>query len=280
MRRNQMLFGGVRRRCREMTKEEALTLLNAGRVEEWNEVRSANPAWTPDLRDEDLEEGLTRCFYVFNTSYPRRGELNWARFTEYSYESRHRLNMRRADLRGTKLPNFAGFDETRLLNEVDPPQFVVNSFRSGSSQCTVKQMTCPDFGEAIYDVRTSGKIDLVKKLGARLVVSTENHAIAAKQELAVFISYAWADGDIVKAIDKWLIERGIRTHIDKRDFFAGSRIREEIVRVMSASNVVVICYSSQAKDRPWTEFERELAADMEMDAKQSGKEPPRIIYLC
>jgi hypothetical protein len=31
--------------------------------------------------------------------------------------------------------------------------------------------------------------------------------------------------------------------------------------------------------RPWTKFEHELAADIEMDAKVQGRTPPRIIYV-
>ncbi len=95
----------------------------------------------------------------------------------------------------------------------------------------------------------------------------------------VFISYAWANDDIVLAIDQWLRNKGIKTRIDKRDFFAGSRIRDEIMRVMSECKVILIFHSQQSKDKPWIQFERELAADIEMSSKNDGKEPPRIIYV-
>jgi len=95
----------------------------------------------------------------------------------------------------------------------------------------------------------------------------------------VFISYAWANDDVVLAIDQWLRNKGIKTKIDKRDFFAGSRIREEIFRVMKDCNVILIFHTQQSKDKPWPTFERELAADIEMEAKKEGKTPPQIIYF-
>lgn len=95
----------------------------------------------------------------------------------------------------------------------------------------------------------------------------------------VFISYAWANDDVVLAIDQWLRNKGIKTKIDKRDFFAGKRIREEIFRVMKECNVILVFHSEQSKDKPWPTFERELAEDIEMEAKKEGKTPPRKIYF-
>jgi hypothetical protein len=93
----------------------------------------------------------------------------------------------------------------------------------------------------------------------------------------IFISYAWADDGVVLAIDQWLRNKGLKTKIDKRDFFAGSRIRDEIMRVMSDCEIILIFYSSQSRDKPWIHFEREFAADIEMSSKIEGRKPPRII---
>jgi hypothetical protein len=95
----------------------------------------------------------------------------------------------------------------------------------------------------------------------------------------IFISYAWAKSGAVSAIDYWLRLKGLNTKIDKRDFFAGSRIRDEILRLMEASNVVLVFHSIESKDKPWIEFERELTADIQMSAKMKGKVPPRVIYI-
>jgi len=95
----------------------------------------------------------------------------------------------------------------------------------------------------------------------------------------VFISYTWANEDVVMAIDGWLQNKGLQTKIDKRDFFAGEGIRDEIIRVMSECNVILIFYSKQYKGKPWTEFEQEIARDLEMEAKKKRELPPRIIYL-
>lgn len=95
----------------------------------------------------------------------------------------------------------------------------------------------------------------------------------------VFISYAWANDGVVLAIDQWLRNKGLKTRIDKRDFFAGSRIRDEIMRVMSGCEIILIFYSSLSKDKPWVQFEREFATDIEMSSKIEGRKPPRIIYV-
>ena len=44
-------------------------------------------------------------------------------------------------------------------------------------------------------------------------------------------------------------------------------------------NVILIFYSKLSEVKPWPEFERELASDIEMSAKQKGTVPPRIIYV-
>jgi len=95
----------------------------------------------------------------------------------------------------------------------------------------------------------------------------------------VFLSYAWADKNLITAIDQWLRNKGLDTKIDERDFFAGARIRDEILRVMQTCDAVVIFYSSLSKDKPWPDFERELASDLEIEAKKEGRKPPRIIYV-
>jgi hypothetical protein len=95
----------------------------------------------------------------------------------------------------------------------------------------------------------------------------------------VFISYAWVNGDVVLAVDQWLRLKNIKTKLDKRDFFAGSRIRDEIMRVMQECDVTLIFYSEQSKDKPWTQFESEFAKDLEMNAKIEKRNPPRIIYV-
>ncbi|HLM57783.1 MAG TPA: toll/interleukin-1 receptor domain-containing protein [Pyrinomonadaceae bacterium] len=101
---------------------------------------------------------------------------------------------------------------------------------------------------------------------------------AAERQLTVFISYAWVDKKLVLAVDQWLRSRGVRTKIDERDFFAGSRIRDEISRVMQDCDVVLIFYSERSS-RPWTQFEQTLAGDLEIEAQKGGRRPPRIIYF-
>lgn len=117
------------------------------------------------------------------------------------------------------------------------------------------------------------------KHGAQFMTKYEISKDSTVSPLSIFVSYAWANEDVVLAIDQWLRLKGLSVRIDRRDFFAGSRIRDEIIRLMADSNVVVIFYSKESKDKPWPEFERELASDLEMNAKQEGIKPPRILYV-
>ncbi len=135
-----------------------------------------------------------------------------------------------------------------------------------------------DIRDSIINTNTSFPRDFDSvEYGAILVTDTDPRASAILP--VVFISYAWANGDVVLAIDQWLRLKNIQTKLDKRDFFAGSRIRDEIMRVMQECGVTLIFYSQQSKDKPWTQFESELAKDLEMNAKIEKRNPPRIIYV-
>ncbi|MDD2778378.1 MAG: TIR domain-containing protein [Methanocellales archaeon] len=116
------------------------------------------------------------------------------------------------------------------------------------------------------------------KYGAFYVSESES-SVDTYNKMNVFIGYAWANEDVILAIEQWLRNKGLSTRIDRRDFFAGERIRNEIMRVMSECNVILIFYSKDAKDKPWPQFEREMAGDLEMDAKKRKVPPPRIIYV-
>jgi len=132
---------------------------------------------------------------------------------------------------------------------------------------------------AVIDIHTTYPLDVdLAQLGA-VLVSESDKGYLKTGAVKVFISYAWADDGPVLAIDQWLRDKRIETKLDKRDFFAGSRIRDEIFRVMAGCSVILIFRSQQSKDKPWPQFEAELASDLEMDSKSKGTEPPRIVYV-
>jgi len=205
-----------------MLKEEALTLFNLQKPNEWNAYRKSHPEWKPDLHDEDLSE------FNFSPNIPA-----------YDFSN--------ADLRGTKFP-------------ISPYQF--NEYI--------------DLSGAIIDVKTVFPKGFNPISRGAIFVSKAQHDYRTSK---IFISYAWANEDVVLAIDYWLRRKNLETKIDKRDFFAGSRIRDEIMRIMKECDIVLIFYSKDSKNKPWPEFERELASDLEMEAKKEGKKPPRIIYI-
>jgi hypothetical protein len=228
-----------------MTKDEALELIKLGKVDEWNSYRQYHPSWQPDLSNLDLSKYKLRRF---------DGNVTISGFY-----------LKDADLRGSTLPAISNFDDPGIdgmFSRYD------QSYRTFLQDCLV-------------DIFTKHPTDYTPvQLGAKFVSARQ--AMAASSSPATntaFISYAWANDELVYAIDKWLRLKGVVTKLDKRDFFAGSRIRDEIVRVMGQCESIIVFHSRESKDKPWVQFERELAADLEMEAKQAGRTPPRIIYL-
>jgi hypothetical protein len=229
-----------------VTKDEALELIKLGKVDEWNTYRQYHPNWQPDLSNLDLSK------YILRTC---DGNYNCLSF-----------NLKGADLRGTALPVIPNFDRPSSPG-LRASGFDDREYRSFFQDCLV-------------DLFTKHSADYKPvKLGAKFVstsyLATENSA----SPITAFISYAWTNDELVRAIDKWLRLKGVKTRLDKRDFFAGSRIRDEIVRVMGQCEAIIVFHSHESKDKPWVQFERELAADLEMEAKQTDRTPPRIIYF-
>jgi hypothetical protein len=89
----------------------------------------------------------------------------------------------------------------------------------------------------------------------------------------VFLSYAWADKDAVLAVDQWLRDKGARVIIDDRNFIAGESIRGEILRWINEAGVIVCFVSSNSKDRPYPDLEREIAETLRIKGRS------RVIYF-
>lgn len=100
------------------------------------------------------------------------------------------------------------------------------------------------------------------------------HPFRPVKERTVFLSYAWSDRESVDAVDQWLRNKELLTRLDQRDFIAGNRIEEEIIRVMGQCSVIVIFYSRHSKNRPYPRLERELARSLGIKGKA------KVIYFC
>jgi hypothetical protein len=48
---------------------------------------------------------------------------------------------------------------------------------------------------------------------------------------------------------------------------------------MEECDTILIFHSKDSANKPWPEFERELASDLEMAAKKGGNNPPQIVYV-
>jgi len=181
------------------------------------------------------------------------------------------------------IPDLSGEDLSYInLIPDDKPPFDLSGANLCGCKMPLPSRMCisgraPSLKNAIIDVETKSQyVDLVE-LGAIYVSQSEPMSTTRKP--IVFISYAWANEDVVLAVEFWLRSKGLETKIDKRDFFAGARIRDEITRVMTACDIILVFFSKQCEGKPWPQFEQELASDIEMSAKQKGTTPPRIIYV-
>lgn len=228
-----------------MTREEAMDLLRKGRYRDWNNYRKQNPDWKPDFSNTDLSEIKLV-------------------FSQYS-----QFNFTNANLCGANLSKMENISyDYREINE---------STNELYSFTTTEYI---DLSGAKIDIFTKFPINFhPTDYGAVLISVSKVQKTESDSPYSVFISYAWANEEVVLAVDQWLRLKGLKTKIDKRDFFAGSKIRDEILRVMQECDVVLIFYSNESKEKPWTTFERELVGDLEMESKKEGRVPPRIIYF-
>jgi hypothetical protein len=224
-----------------LTREEISTLLKAGNHGEWNSYRAKNPDWNPDLQEMDLDG----CdLHLFDLS---------------------RANLCGTMLGGAQLVTLEAQATVRQSGEV---------IKNGGARKSVKLI------DAIYDIRTTfpRSFDPIVA-GAKFLSGADSEKRKMVSNKSVFISYAWANEDIVLAIDQWLRDRNLTTRIDRRDFFAGSKIRDEILRVMQKCEVILVFHSEKSRDKPWIEFERDLASDLEMEARREKRSAPRIIFF-
>lgn len=299
-----------------MNGDESFTLIAQGRMNEWNQFRGVNPEFEPDFSHRDFTTvPLDVLFPILwrRTFFPSRlllegqeqfrqlGDLKLLAILgvlcgaeELARVYKHRpsqWDFARANFCGALLPPADCGRLIPLACDADEPQFRMISFLTNFvflskhdefyNELRVEVMSAPVCRNSYYDVNTKGgTLAFLRECGAGL--RTELGLNATPSHVLVFISYAWADDEceVVLAIDKFLRVRGIETRMDKRDFFAGQRIRDEIMRVMSVCSVIIIFFSRVAKNRCWTEFERELAEDYVMEAKLNKKKPPKIIYVC
>jgi len=227
-----------------MTKEEAMSLLVGGRYRDWNNYRKKNPGWKPDLSGVDL----SRIKLVI-----------------------HGFSGGQFDLTGA---NLCGANLSVLENLQAKFQ---DSIKVGDKTQWFENIKFLDLSGAQIDIFTKFPSSFQATTHGAILLSMQSTDTSKPRQ--VFISYARANEAVVLSVDQWLRLKGLKTKMDRRDFFAGSEIRAEIVRVMQECDVVVVFYSSESKDKPWIQFERELASNLEAEAKKTGKKPPTVIYF-
>jgi hypothetical protein len=254
-----------------MNKQQAVHMIRSGRVREWNAYREAHPDWVPDLSHEDFTE--TEFVTQETLEKVRKLELHHKAANDKALSpiKRYCFNFRGANLIGTKLPE-----------NIDHYYISVNYYSNRTSRAAGdgRKTFMVDLKGSEYDLSTQLPVWL-DPVENGMLFRPQVTALTPEQYVpsTVFISYTWADDEVVLAIENFLTLKGLRTTIDRRDFFAGDRIMPQILSAMQASDVILIFYSGQAKDKAWPEFERETAADLQMEARKAGRKPPRVIYV-
>lgn len=232
-----------------MNLEEMLLLLREGRIKVWNGFRKNNPNWIPDLTGQKLPFEFCKDI---NDIYD-------------DYENPPLNRSKAFDMRGAILFG-ADLSEACLIfhykDELLRKQYAFLKMSGAKYDKDTKFPSAFDPAETDMEFTTHATREVITRT----------------KQTRVFISYAWANEQVILAIDQWLRTKNIQTVMDRRDFFAGTRLRDEITKNMAECGVILVFYSEIAKDKPWTIFERELAADLEMDSKTKGELPPRIIY--
>jgi hypothetical protein len=95
--------------------------------------------------------------------------------------------------------------------------------------------TTPGFCGWTYDLKTQfpASFDPVAAGGRYMNLAPDKPL----QGMSIFPSYAWADQKAVAAVTCWLAEKGATIRADYLDFNGGSRLRDEIIRVMRTCDV-------------------------------------------
>lgn len=246
-----------------MDKKEAMNLLKNERVSDWNMFREQDPEWIPELENESIRGDL------------RGINLADAKLANAKLWSANlqRSNLRNADLQRAELRYVAQYKEYYETDLADADLSGAN-LRGAQMPHEILCYQDAKLDGAVYDGLTDSGPVVLSEFGATIKPREKPPAYPS-----VFISYAWANKHVILGIDQWLRNMNLATKMDERDFFAGARIREEIARVMVECEVILIFHSAQSRDKPWTEFEREFAADLAMERKKQNMPPPRIIYI-
>ncbi|MEM9830588.1 MAG: TIR domain-containing protein, partial [Bacteroidota bacterium] len=93
---------------------------------------------------------------------------------------------------------------------------------------------------------------------------------------SVFISYAHQDQEIALVLDQWLRDQGVKTYLDSTNFQIGGDLYDEMSKFIGIADKILIIYSNNSKDRPFTRLERRMAQNRE---NESGQHNNLSIYL-
>src|SRR5262245_51870374 len=113
---------------------------------------------------------------------------------------------------------------------------------------------------------------LLDEVGAERFAELDRSEIARRP--IVFLSYAWADEARVNKLDQWLRDHEIDVIRDKRDFKAGSSIKENISKSAYSADKVIAVYSERSRTSDWTIYEHQIAEEVEKKIRA-----PVLIYL-
>ncbi|HLX08423.1 MAG TPA: toll/interleukin-1 receptor domain-containing protein [Thermoanaerobaculia bacterium] len=290
-----------------MPRDEAIRVLQSGRVHEWNHRRDPSD-WLPDLASVDLSGRFLAHANLagagFNAANFSRAQLSYA-------------DLREADLKGANLceaqlfgANLAGADLTdadlrrAALDFANLSGATIGGTDFSGSRMQATILTDLDlsgatgletvwfFGPCSIDRRTfvaskgniapsfllscgldHWELPLVKLYDAALTKQqADRHLLAAHRLLIqlnglVFISYAHQDSAFVDKLYEVLQASSHAVWLDRKNSTAGD-IGAQVREHISRAGAVVVVLSQHSFESQWVELEVSFALDLERRTKQ------------
>ena len=220
-------------------------------------IVTRNPNWVPDLAGVEIKERLDRV------------DLSEANLSDSKLSGTFsHASFWGADLRRAKLSGVIGYAclSRADLRGADLSDCVFTSvIVVGGVNVEDKWLKIDEREHYAPVAFKEAKIDIASKLPHLCNVSDGGwrslfHPTRCQGATRVECKYSLATRGQTTTLS-WpsthgFVRRALRTKLDKdRDFSAGSRIRDEIFRVMSESQVILVFHSQASVQKPWPEFE-------------------------
>ena len=273
-----------------MDRDEALEMLRAGKVKEWNEYREEHPAWQPELSDyrnradlsganlsradlsrADLGNAYLRAVDL-HKAYLISTNLGWADLIGANLNRANfsGANLNRANLSGANLTN-AILSEANLsrailigadLNKapVGHTSFADVDLSEVLNLTEVRHITASTVGIDTV-VKSKGKIppEFLRGCGVPDVwIDNIPSLIGAMQPIqfySCFISYSHQDEEFCKRLHSRMRDEGMRVWFAPEDLKSGRKLHEQVFEGITVCDKLLLVLSEHSMNSKWVRSE-------------------------